>query len=121
MRRLKLIAGGPKTGKTTAAGASAVHTDDMGTNREDFSKRVQALAKQLPWARGTIEGVIVPHALREALKDPHQRFDDVEVEFLKAPKAPTTIGQQTMAKGIHTVWDAIKLDLAFRGARVSER
>lgn len=119
--RLKLIAGGPQTGKTTAAGPLARHTDDMGTNREDFSRRVAVLAREIPYAQGTIEGVIVPHALREALKDPTRRFDGVEVEFLKAPKGPTTKGQDTMAKGIQTVWNQVKPELVKRGAKVTER
>ena len=121
MSRLKLIAGGPKTGKTTSAGPQAKHTDDMGTDREFFSRRVEQLAKELPWAHGVIEGVIVPHALREALKDPHRRFDDVEVEFLKAAKTPLTKGQATMAKGIQTVWNQVKPELVKRGAKVTER
>ena len=121
MSHLKLIAGGPNTGKTTAAGPHARHTDDMGVDRAAFTKRVETLAREIPYARGVIEGVIVPHALREALKNPNQRFDGVEVEFLRAPKAPQTKGQQTMAKGIETVWNQVKPELVKRGAVVRER
>lgn len=122
MSRLKLIAGGPQTGKTTSAGADARHTDDLGTDRPRFVQRVHQIAGWIPSATGTIEGATIPHALRHVMRENQSlRLDDVEIEFLKAPKAPTSKGQDTMAKGIQTVWNEIKPELVRRGAKVTER
>lgn len=118
---LKLIVGGPKTGKTTLAGKDATHTDDLGTDRKGWDERIDTIAAQIRGGKGTIEGAVVPHALRRVLRDdPNARFDHLSVEVLNKPYGATSKGQQAMAKGIRSVWDEIAPQLRQRGATIRE-
>jgi len=123
MKPMHLITGGPKTGKTTRAGANAEHMDDLGKDRAGWDERLNVVAAKI---RGTgaevIEGVVIPHALRRVLRDsPTARMDHVSVEYLTRPYGTLSRGQQAMTKGARTVWEEIKPELLRRGAKITER
>ena len=121
-----LIAGGPRTGKTTlatamstASGALLRHTDHL-IGAFDWSSASALVAMWLddpgPWI---VEGVAVPRALRKwiAAHPDDTKPCDV-VYWLTAPWAVQSPGQLTMAKGCATVWSEVAGDLARRGVDI---
>lgn len=132
-----LIVGGPKTGKTTyseqlarelAAGVDPsglpstavklMHTDSL-IGVKDWSEASAEVALWLdergPWI---IEGVAVPRALRKWLAaHPEGRPAD-RVIFMTRPFVSLTKGQETMAKGVATVWAEVVDQLASRGVSI---
>lgn len=135
-----VIAGGPKTGKTTLArrlhestpaldvrflatlerwSIPVRHTDDL--IHMGWSEASAAAALWLdepgPWI---IEGVAAPRALRKWLgSHPEGKPCDV-VYWLDAQRVELTPGQAAMAKGCATVWLGIVDDLRARGVEIRD-
>lgn len=108
-----IIAGGPRTGKTTLAkqiakraGVEVRHTDDL-IDTTDWSG---ASAKASAWfdAPGpwVVEGVATPRALRKWLARSEGKPAD-RIIWLGKAKVPCTPGQTTMGKGCRKVWDEV--------------
>lgn len=130
-----VIAGGPKTGKTTLAHemvggdderdrgehahVTVRHTDDlihMGWS-ESSAAAALWLDEPGPWI---IEGVAAPRALRKWLgSHPEGKPCDV-VYWLDAQRVELTPGQAAMAKGCATVWLGIVDDLRARGVEIRD-
>lgn len=123
-----LIAGGPRTGKTTLAnelaaglGISARHTDDLiwrASWGEDSVQVAKWLEAAGPWV---IEGVTVPRALRKWL-DAHPEGAPADlVVWLSTPRVALTHGQKAMSKAIATVWSEVTGPLVARGVTLEVR
>jgi hypothetical protein len=120
-----LITGGPRTGKTTRANASAGdcgpirHTDDL-IATHGWSEASEVVAGWFdapgPWV---IEGVAVPRALRKWLRGHADGTPCDVVLLLEHPHVPLVAGQAAMAKGLWTVWSEIEGELAARGVRLA--
>jgi hypothetical protein len=114
-----VIAGGPRTGKTTLAaslGLPVLHTDDL--IPLGWVPAGAAVAEWIdqpgPWV---IEGVTAPRALRRWLKrNPSGAPCDL-IAFLARPAIPRTRGQEAMAKGCAKIFTEIAPVLAARGVR----
>lgn len=123
---LVIVVGGPKTGKTSwsyshgrAAGLQVRHTDSL-IATHDWSQASEEVARWITvpgdWL---IEGVATARALRKWLvAHPGERLDASVVIFTR-PFVPLTKGQQSMAKGVDTVWREIEAEVRARGAIVS--
>lgn len=116
-----LIAGGPRTGKTSLAnrlgqemGLPVRHTDDL-IGRFDWSGVSEEVARWMdaegPWI---IEGVAVPRALRkwlfvnqECLGPGTGAKPADRIYWLDQPLVALSGGQSSMAKGCFTVWSEI--------------
>lgn len=119
-----VLAGGPKTGKTTAALELAAqlglepsqvrHTDDvlcLGW-RQSSEEVSHWFDERAPWI---VEGVAAPRALRKWLAaHPTGRPCD-EVWWFAEPKVLTNAGQARMAKGCRTVMRQVLAELRRRG------
>lgn len=116
-----IVAGGPRTGKTTLAdrlgrdlGMPVRHTDDL-IDSHSWSEASEAVSgwcsDQGPWV---IEGVAAARALRKWLVANEGAPCDV-VKLLFGPYETLTRGQETMAKGCLTVWNEIEPELRSRG------
>lgn len=104
-----LIAGGPKTGKTTFASFFTVpvyHTDDLIPLPWDAQTQevVKWLHMPAPWV---IEGCAVARGLREWLKQ-YAGLPFDHCLYLRGPVGPLTPGQMNMAAGTWTIWKQIK-------------
>ena len=142
MRMRILIAGGPKTGKTTLSynilrnySKSAVrtlHTDDL-MLMKDWSAESQKASEWMdepgPWI---IEGVVVPRAvrkwlarnpIREALAGtPAGSLRPCErAIWLSTAHQSLSAGQVVMAKGCLKVWNEIEQELKRRGVEIERR
>jgi hypothetical protein len=140
MTRL-VIAGGPRTGKTTLAfaiyngarcptedftmdgvehrGLRKFHTDDL--IDLGWSEASEAASRWLdepgPWI---VEGVAAVRALRKWLdRNPTGKPCDA-VLYLEQPLVALTDGQARMRLGCRTVWEQIVGELDRRGVSVSE-
>jgi hypothetical protein len=116
-----LIAGGPRTGKTTLSTSLGIarvrHTDDvMDLGWSEASAEVATWFDEPgPWV---IEGVAVGRALRKwLLANPEGNPCDV-VYYLDAPLLTLTRGQETMAAGCWTVWKEVREQIETRGVDV---
>lgn len=118
-----LIAGGPKTGKTTLAarlakelGVTPRCTDEvMGMGWSESSAEA---AKWLDAPKYVIEGVACARALRKSLAaNPDGKPCDV-LYMLTTPHAELTPGQSAMTKGIATVFSEIRWQLELRGVEI---
>lgn len=119
-----LIAGGPRTGKTTLAlslgsarGISVRHTDDLIVSHgwSEASLEVSRWFDEPgPWI---IEGVAVVRALRKWLeRNPERERTPGDVlHWLGTPKTARTSGQTTMARGCETVLGGIRHQLEHIG------
>ena len=118
-----IIAGGPRSGKTTLARSFGVpfkSTDDV---------------KHLPWSevsavvapwfdrKGSwvVEGVRTVHAIRRWLQEHHEGTPADLVIFLDGARLNLTPAQANMKKGILTVWAEIQEELERRGTVVEVR
>lgn len=108
-----IIAGGPKTGKTTHAGFTpsipTYHTDDL-IGKLGWSEASEEIAtwfdRDGPWV---IEGVDTVRALRKWLARGTGAGTPADVViFFTLPRILLTPKQEGMTKGIETIWKAIK-------------
>src|SRR5262245_29026178 len=123
-----VVAGGPKTGKTTLAirggrrtGKPTRHSDALVTTHKwgDDSAEVATWFDQP--GEWIVEGATMARALRKWLAGhPGQRLD-VTVIYCRDPLCSRSKGQETMAKGVHTVWTGVLAELRSRGVTVVER
>lgn len=95
-----VIAGGPKTGKTTLARAvtdrPVYHTDDY--SYLPWAEIPKLVNEELAGKKAyVLEGVQAGRALRKGLKP------DVVV-YLTEPRAPRSKGQMSMGKAVHTIF-----------------
>lgn len=116
-----VIAGGPKTGKTTLAAApDARHTDDL-IGTLDWSAASAEVARWFsepgPW---TIEGVACIRALRKALDTSPAKPCD-RVILLTRPHVMRTTGQEAMWKADAARWREIEPELRRRGVIIDVR
>jgi hypothetical protein len=120
-----VIAGGPRTGKTTLAstiaaehGLSPLSTDDL-MGRFEWSALSEHVAERMsepgPWLW---EGVRAVHAMRKWLASHPQGAPADFVLWLSVPKVERTPGQVTMGKGVTKVWQEIAAELRRRGTRI---
>jgi hypothetical protein len=130
------IAGGPRTGKTTLAGALALggvpmdnrflahsvpldvrHTDDLIDLGWSEASEAAALwfDEPGPWI---VEGVAVPRALRKWLAAHPEGKPCDAVHWLEEPRDLRSKGQIAMGKGCETVWMEIHDALTERGVRI---
>lgn len=116
-----VIAGGPRTGKTTIAASlrgPIKHTDDLIDLGWVPAGRAAAAWLDLPgpWV---IEGVTAPRALRRWLKrHPRGRPCDVVLVLARAV-VPRNRGQEAMAKGCAKIMAEIAPALRRRGVRIT--
>lgn len=118
-----VIAGGPRTGKTTLAntfdGICPVrHTDDL-IGSHDWSEASAEVATWFdepgPWV---VEGVATIRALRKWIAaHPTGGPCDVVI-LLESPHVTLTRAQQAMATGCWTVWREIVDEIVARGVQV---
>jgi adenylate kinase family enzyme len=120
-----IVAGGPRTGKTTFAdalgrttGAPVRHTDNL-VGKLDWSATSAEVATWLdqpgPWI---VEGVAVGRALRKWLAA-HPEGKPADLIYCGvAAKVARTPGQMAMAKGCITVWAEVLPLLEARGVQV---
>ncbi len=127
VHRRVVVAGGCRTGKTTLAdkwgrdhGVLVRHTDEL--IHLGWSQASDAAAKWFdekgPWL---IEGVAAVRALRKWAAVHHR--DELPCDvlvYLSRPLEPLTPGQQSMNRGVQTIWDQIMPDLARRGVEIKE-
>jgi hypothetical protein len=120
-----VIAGGPKTGKTTLAGRLAVelgctprHTDSL-IPTHAWSDASLAVASWFdapgPWIA---EGVAAPRALRKWLAANTGGRPADRVVRLGQPHVPWSTGQGAMAKGCARIWGEILPELKRRGVDI---
>jgi hypothetical protein len=119
-----VVAGGPRTGKTTradelaaATGAPVRHTDDVqGLDWSAASLEVSTwFGAPGPWV---IEGVAAGRALRKWLAAHPTGMPADRVYWTPSPLVPRTPGQEAMAKGCETVFREILPLLRARGVEV---
>lgn len=123
MSRL-VIAGGPRTGKTTLADSMAgqrnlvaLHTDDLieGHSWSEASTMVcDWINEPGPWI---IEGVAAVRGLRKWL-EAHGGAPCERVIWMARTFEPLTPGQLTMLKGTQTIWRDIVPELQARGVEI---
>ncbi len=122
-----VVAGGPRTGKTTFAdafgkmrGYAVRHTDDL--KDLDWSEASRLSAEWFhepgPWV---IEGVTCVRALRKWMAAHPDGAPCDGVVWLKTPVCGLTPGQLTMMKGCATVWREILPELVQRGVEIFSR
>jgi hypothetical protein len=125
-----LIAGGPKTGKTTLAEKLR---EELGLKEPDiFCGHDEELVGKMDWSAQSaevatwfdtpdpwiIEGVSVGRALRKWLKAHPEGKPADRVIYLKKPVVKIEKAQETMAKGCWTVWSEIYPEILRRGIQV---
>lgn len=114
-----VIVGGPKTGKTTLAkkmGGRVRHTDDvMHLGWSNGSQQVSRWFEDKEPC--VIEGVAGPRALRKFMSRSDAKPCD-KVIVLEQVHRLRTVGQKSMAKGVHTVLDEIRPELERRGVEI---
>lgn len=125
MPRRIVILGGPHTGKTilskrlkTECGISNVrHSDDikhLGWS-ESSAAASEWLNEQGEWVA---EGVQMARALRKWLAANPDTPLDIDIITLSKPFDALLKGQESMAKGVFTVFSEIRSELIERGARI---
>ena len=115
-----VIAGGPKTGKTTLAarmGRECLHTDDL-IHLGWVGARDEVARRLGPDAPAVIEGVQTIRGLRQWLREHPEGKPCDELIWLERAKVPRTQGQAIMARGIETVLLEIEPELVRRGVRI---
>jgi adenylate kinase family enzyme len=117
-----LIAGVPRSGKTTLSarlaaespGTRVLHTDDLIATHDWSAASAQAAL----WMEGDdfiAEGVAIPRALRKFFAA-HPAWSPAGVVYwLGVPYETLTKGQAAMARGCETVWAEVVGELMRRG------
>lgn len=132
MPRRIVIIGGPRVGKTTLSELlkdefriPAHHTSAEleslfpADRPESWSKQSEHAAKWFDDSGDWIcEGVQMARALRKWLRAHPNEPLDVDILTLKKPFETRLKGQESMAKGVDTVFREIEKDLIRRGARI---
>jgi phage-related protein (TIGR01555 family) len=123
-----VIAGGPRTGKSTLAvrageryGRQVRYADSLVGSHEwsDASAEVATwLDDPGDWI---VEGVATPRALRKWLAANPGKKLDATVVWLRKPIQVQSKGQQSMTRGVEAVWRAVKQELDKRGVTIIER
>ncbi len=122
-----LIAGGPKTGKTTLSnqlsangGACVVrHCDDL-IGKYDWSEASEEISKWFDEPGDfVIEGVQVARALRKWLKRNETGKPCDMIYYGWKPFVELIGGQAAMKKGCDTVWNEIEPELKQRGVMIT--
>jgi len=123
-----VVAGGPKTGKTTLAirlgkrlGRQTRHSDSLVMSHEwgdDSAEVARWLDEPGEWI---VEGVTMARALRKWLARHESKAPDVTVIYCREPLISRSKGQETMAKGVETVWRQVQPELRGLGVRIIER
>ncbi len=119
-----LIAGGPRSGKTTLADSlgknlniPVCHTDDL-IGQLEWSEASLAVSRWFgepgPWI---IEGVSVPRALRKWFAAQPETPAEL-IFWLGAPAVPLTNRQRGMAKACETVWREVAPAVTRSGMRI---
>jgi hypothetical protein len=112
---LYMIAGGPRTGKTTLAATLGAHRSTDELLAMPWSAVSDHVASEWIGKIPVIEGVATARALRKWLaRNPTGKPCDT-VYYLATPRVELSKGQLTMAKGVHTVWSEIVGELVARG------
>lgn len=123
-----VIAGGPRTGKSTVAvragerhGRAVKHADSL-IGKLDWSEASKEVSQWVGESgEWIVEGVSAPRALRKWLDaNPDKKLDATVVHF-RDPVQIQSDGQRTMAKGVETVWQEILPELQRRGVTIIER
>ncbi len=117
-----LIAGGPRTGKTTLAealaavtGAPVRSTDDL-ISSHDWSGASLAVSEWMDEPGPMIiEGVATLRALRKWLARNFNGHPGFALALLDRPMVSLSKGQETMTKGVWTVWADIEDECDRRG------
>lgn len=119
------MAGGPRVGKTTFAKTLVTHelpmcsTDDVVLS-DDWSSQSQIV---LTWIEGTgpwiIEGVPVVRALRKWLEKHPTGTPCDELYWRNKARAERTAGQEALATGTATIFNAIRPELERRGVTIT--
>ena len=115
-----VIAGVPRAGKTTLAGAGARHTDDLiATHKWSDASDVVVTWFDAPgpWI---IEGVAAVRALRKWVLGRATGAPCDRVIWLGSPRVALTPGQAALAKGCMTVWREVRPELLARNVHVEE-
>lgn len=120
------IAGGPRTGKTTAAiylaeqyESALMHTDDL--IHHGWSEASAMVADWLELGgQQIVEGVAVPRAIRKWLKRGNEGKPIDALVILSEPFEKLTDGQARMAKGVATVLEEIRPELEACGVVIVE-
>ena len=119
-----IIAGGPRTGKTTLAGQLAaqlhldqLHTDDLIAGHSWSTLIMGWIEEPGPWV---IEGVAAVRGLRKWL-EAHGGQPCDQVIWMVRPLEQLTPGQLTMMKGCQTIWRDIISELSHRCVEVEVR
>ena len=115
-----LIAGGPKTGKTTLSKEYTEclvrHTDDLISL--DWNGQSAEVARWLdkpgPWV---IEGCAVVRGLRKWLRSHREGLPFDKLIYLTKPLAENTYWQRVMAIGTRTIWNEISPLIAQRNVK----
>ena len=116
-----VIIGGPRTGKTTRAGAEGgevLHTDSLAAGRDWSAQSTAAVHALGASASGTMEGVTAVRALRKWLAAHPEGKPCERVVRLTQAHQPLTPGQASLAKGCDTVFREIEPELRRRGVRI---
>jgi hypothetical protein len=120
-----VIIGGPHVGKTTLAKRLRDECGITNTHHSDDVKHLgwsESSAAVSEWFNESgewiVEGVQAARALRKWLKANPDAELDADLVILDKPFGDLLKGQQSMAKGVHTVFSEIEDELVERGARV---
>lgn len=116
-----LIAGGPRTGKTTKANELGAqfsipvrHTDDLIATHDWSAASAEVATWMSEVGAWIIEGVAVGRALRKWYAANPEGDPFTEVYYLTGAFEPLSKGQTSMAKGCDTVWAEVAREMLRR-------
>ena len=127
-----LITGSPKSGKTTLSreigdslyNYSRFHTDDLiSPDKQNWSEVSQIVSDKLYTMLHNsfiYEGVAIPRALRKFLNE-YSEYREKPCDliiYMPNPRIRLTKGQESMRKGVETVWREILPQLISLGVRI---
>ena len=117
-----IIAGGPRTGKTSLAvraserfGIRLRHGDAL-VGEMEWSEASEEVARWFDaLGEWIVEGVVAPRAIRKWMAANEGKKLNATVVYLSNPIQMTSKGQIAMAKGVETVWSEIAAQLEEAG------